>query len=117
MKNDVVNMLIMMAIANNQYFLAICIGFSHRVNWRKLVKIIGKVSSEIAIVGSITNVKKAIAADGKPMPRNPLIIPANKNITVTNKMTEMSSDGQIWLFKTSITKMLRQTFRGFSLFA
>ena len=108
MKNDVMKILSMMAIANSQYFLAICIGSSHRANCRKLVKIIGKVSSEIAFVGSITNVKKAIAADGKPIPKNPLIIPANKNIAVTDRMTEMSSDGQMWLLKISITKTSHQ---------
>ena len=95
MKNDVMKILSIMAIANSQYFLAMCIGPSQRANCNKLVKIIGKVSSEIAIVGSITNVKKAIAADGKPMPKNPLTMPANKNITTTDTMTKMSSDGQM----------------------
>jgi hypothetical protein len=55
----------------------------------------GKVSSEIVIFGSITTVKKAIAAEGNPIPKNPFMMPANKNITAINKITEMSSDGKI----------------------
>ena len=67
-----------------------------------LVKIIGNVSSEIAMVGSITNVKKAIAAAGRPIPKNPLIIPANRKIAITAKVMAISCDGRILLLINSI---------------
>ena len=95
MKNDVMKMLTTMASANFQYFLAIGRGFSHRVYCMILVKIIGNVSSEIAMVGSITNVKKAIAAAGRPIPKNPLIIPANRKIANTARVMAISCDGKI----------------------
>ena len=95
MKNDVMKMLTTMASANIQYFLAIGRGFSHRVYCMILVKIIGNVSSEIAMVGSITNVKKAIAAAGRPIPKNPLIIPANRKIANTARVMAISCDGKI----------------------
>ena len=81
--------------ANIQYFLAIGRGFSHRVYCMMLVKIMGNVSSEIAMVGSITNVKKAIAAAGRPIPKNPLIIPANRKIANTARVMAISCDGKI----------------------
>ena len=43
----------------------------------------------IALVGSITNVKSAIAEVGSPMPRNPFTVPADrkiKNKMVNNQM-------------------------------
>ena len=95
MKNDVMKMLTTMASANIQYFLAIGRGFSHRVYCMILVKIMGNVSSEIAMVGSITNVKKAIAAAGRPIPKNPLIIPANRKIANTARVMAISCDGKI----------------------
>ena len=95
MKNDVIKMLSTMARAKIQYFLAIGRGFSHRVYCMILVKIMGNVSSEIAMVGSITNVKKAIAAAGRPIPKNPLIIPANRKIANTARVMAISCDGKI----------------------
>ena len=95
MKNEVIKMLSTIARANIQYFLAIGRGFSQRVNCIILVKIIGNVSSEMAMVGSITNVKKAIAAAGRPIPKNPLIIPANRKIANTARVMAISCDGKI----------------------
>ena len=54
--------------------------FSDLKNCATFVNIIGRVSKEIATFGSITNVNKAIAAEGNPIPRNPLIIPEIKNV-------------------------------------
>ena len=102
MKNDVMKMLTTMASANIQYFLAIGRGFSHRVYCMILVKIIGNVSSEIAMVGSITNVKKAIAAAGRPIPKNPFMIPANRKIAITAKVMARSCDGRMLLLINSI---------------
>ena len=102
MKNDVIKMLSTMERANIQYFLAIGRGFSHRVYCMILVKIMGNVSSEIAMVGSITNVKKAIAAAGRPIPKNPLMIPANRKIAITAKVMARSCDGSMLLLINSI---------------
>ena len=102
MKNDVIKMLSTMARANIQYFLAIGRGFSQRVYCIILVKIIGNVSSEMAMVGSITNVKKAIAAAGRPIPKNPLMIPANRKIAITAKVMARSCDGSMLLLINSI---------------
>ena len=102
MKNDVMKMLTTMASANIQYFLAIGRGFSHRAYCIILVKIIGNVSSEIAMVGSITNVKKAIAAAGRPIPKNPLTIPANRKIAITARVMARSCDGRMLLLINSI---------------
>jgi len=101
MKNDVTKMLITNATANAQYFLAIAMRSSLPTYCMKLVKIIGKVSKEMAIVGSITNVKNAIDAAGSPMPKNPLTIPANKRITITAMVMVMSCDGRIKLLMKS----------------
>ena len=79
-------MLITIASANIQYFWAMRRGFSHLMYCMVLVNIIGKVSSEIAIFGSITKVKKAIAADGNPIPKNPLTMPAKKNTATTKRV-------------------------------
>ena len=57
----------------------------------------GNVSSEIAMVGSITNVKKAIAAAGRPIPKNPLMIPASRKIAITAKVMARSCDGSMLL--------------------
>ena len=95
MKNDVIKMLSTMARANIQYFLAIGRGFSQRVYCIILVKIIGNVSSEMAMVGSITNVKKAIAAAGNPIPKKPFMMPANKKIATTEMVIEIFCDGKI----------------------
>ena len=88
-------MLSTMARANIQYFLAMVRGFSQRAYCIILVKIMGNVSNEMAMVGSITNVKKAIAAAGSPMPKNPLIIPANRKIANTATVMAISCDGKM----------------------
>ena len=95
MKNEVIKILSTMARANIQYFLAMDRGFSQRAYCIILVKTMGNVSSEMAMVGSITNVKKAIAAAGSPMPKNPLIIPANRNMAITATVVAISCDGKI----------------------
>ena len=60
-----------------------------------LVKIMGSVSSEMALLGSITNIKNAIAAAGNPMPRKPLMMPANKKMLITEKVMARSCDGKM----------------------
>ncbi len=60
-----------------------------------LVKIIGSVSNEMAFLGSITNIRNAIAAAGNPMPKNPLMMPANKKIVITAMVIAISCDGKI----------------------
>ena len=95
MKNEVIKMLSTMARANIQYFLAMGRGFSHRPYCITLVKIMGNVSSEMAMVGSITNVKKAIAAAGSPMPKNPFMIPENRKIANIARVMAISCDGKI----------------------
>ena len=60
-----------------------------------LVNIMGNVSSEMAFLGSITNIKNAIAAAGNPMPKNPLMMPANKKIVITAMVIAISCDGKI----------------------
>ena len=61
-----------------------------------LVKIMGSVSSEMAFLGSITNIKNAIAAAGNPMPKKPLMMPANKKIEITEIVIARSCDGKMW---------------------
>ena len=60
-----------------------------------LVKIMGNVSSEMAFLGSITNIKNAIAAAGNPMPRKPFMMPANKKIAITEIVIARSCDGKM----------------------
>ena len=55
----------------------------------------GSVSSEMALLGSITNIKNAIAAAGNPMPRKPLMMPANKKIVITEIVIARSCDGKM----------------------
>ena len=55
----------------------------------------GSVSSEMAVLGSITNIKNAIAAAGNPMPRKPLMMPANKKIEITEIVIARSCDGKM----------------------
>ena len=57
------------------------------------MKIIGKVSREIATGVSITKVSITIAAGGRPMPRNPFIIPAKKNAPKMISVIPISSEG------------------------
>ena len=59
------------------------------------VKIMGSVRSDMAFLGSITNIKNAIAAAGNPMPKKPFIMPANKKIAATDMVIEIFCDGKI----------------------
>jgi hypothetical protein len=54
----------------------------------------GKVSKDIAMVGSITSVSSAIAAAGKPIPRKPFTIPDKKNTPKTANVIAMSWEGR-----------------------
>ena len=60
-----------------------------------LVKMMGSVSSEMAFLGSINNIKNAIAAAGNPIPRKPFMMPANKKIIITEKVIVRSCDGRM----------------------
>ena len=95
MKNEVMKILTIMASANTQYFSAIGRGFLHPAYCMTLVKIIGRVIKEMAIVGSITKVRKAIAAVGRPMPKKPLIMPAKRKIAITAMVIAISCDGRM----------------------
>ena len=95
MKNEVMKILMIMASPNLQYFRAIDHGFSHPAYCITLVKMIGSVSKEMAIVGSITKVRKAIAAAGRPMPKKPLIMPAKRKIAITAMVIAISCDGRM----------------------
>ena len=57
------------------------------------MKIIGKVSSDIATGVSITKVSMTIAAGGRPMPRKPFIIPAKKNAPKIISVIPISWEG------------------------
>ena len=81
--------------ANNQYFFAMKRGFSHRAYWIILVKIMGSVSNEMASLGSITNIKNAMAAAGNPMPKKPLMMPANRKIITTEMVIARFCDGKM----------------------
>ena len=65
----------------------------------------GSVSSEMAVLGSITNIKNAIAAAGNPMPRKPLMMPANKKIVITEIVIARSCDGKMWPLIKSINRL------------
>ena len=60
-----------------------------------MVKIIGKVSKDIASGVSITKVKITIAAGGRPIPRNPFMIPAKKNAPKMIIVVPNSWEGRI----------------------
>ena len=53
----------------------------------------GKVSKEMAMGVSITKVRTAITAGGRPIPRNPFIIPAKKNAPKMISVTPISWEG------------------------
>ena len=67
-----------------------------------LVKIMGSVSSAMAFLGSITSIKKPIAAAGNPIPKKPLMIPANKKIAITAMVMAISCDGKMLLLIKSV---------------
>ena len=90
MNKEVKNMLSTIAIAKAQYFRAIKTRLLLLVYCITLVIIIGKVRRDIETLGSITKVNNAIAEAGKPIPKNPLIIPANTNINATAMVILMS---------------------------
>ena len=98
-------MLATIASANSQYFLAIGNGFSQRRYCIIFVKIIGSVSSEMANVGSISSVKNPIAAAGNPIPKKPLMTPANKKIAITAMVMAISCDGKMLLLINSINRL------------
>ena len=68
----------------------------------RFVNNIGITSKEIACAGGITNVNKAIAAAGRPIPRKPLTIPDTKKTKSIKMRMLMSLEGnklfQISLF-------------------
>ena len=94
MNSEVRKMLDMIARPKSQYFWAISRRFSLRVYCTILVKIMGKVSKDIAVVGSITSVSNAIADAGKPIPRKPFTIPDKKNTPKTANVIAMSWKGK-----------------------
>ena len=57
------------------------------------MKRIGITSNEIAWAGGITKVRNAIAAEGKPIPKNPLTIPDKKKTKSIKTSTFISLDG------------------------
>tara|TARA_B100000963_G_C22058927_1_gene422910 strand:+ start:63 stop:440 length:378 start_codon:yes stop_codon:yes gene_type:complete len=93
MNRDVRKMLAIIDRPKSQYFFAISTGLSHLKYWKRLVKIIGRVRSDIAIGVSITRVRNAIAAGGRPIPRKPFIAPAKKNAPKIISITLISCDG------------------------
>ena len=101
MNSEVRKMLDMIARPKRQYFCAISRRFSLRVYCAILVKIMGKVSKDIAMVGSITSVSNAIAAAGKPIPRKPFTIPDKKNTPKTANVIAMSWEGKSDVVKNS----------------
>ena len=58
-----------------------------------MVKIIGRVSNDIAIGVSMTRVSIAIAAGGRPIPRKPFMVPAKKNAPKMISVTLISWEG------------------------
>ena len=72
----------MIAKANSQYSRAISNLLGAWANCSALVAKIDNHNSGIASVGGITSVRNAIEAAGKPIPRNPFTMAANKNIPI-----------------------------------
>ena len=87
---DVTKMLAIIDIPKSQYFFVISPRFSHLKYRKRLVKIIGRASNDIAIGVSITRVRIAIAAGGRPMPRKPFMAPAKKNAPKMIRVTPIS---------------------------
>ena len=92
--SDVKKILDMIARPKSQYFWAISRRFALRVYCAMLVKIMGRVNKDMAMVGSITSVSNAIAAAGKPIPRKPFTIPERKNTPKTANVIAMSWEGK-----------------------
>ena len=92
--SDVKKILNMIARPKSQYFWAISRRFALRVYCAILVKIMGRVNKDMAMVGSITSVSNAIAAAGKPIPRKPFTIPDRKNTPKTVTVIAMSWEGK-----------------------
>ena len=92
--SDVRKMLDMMARPKSQYFWAISRRFSLRAYCAILVKIMGRVSKDMAMVGSIPSVSNAIAAAGKPIPRKHFTIPERKNTPKTTNVIVMFWEGK-----------------------
>ena len=70
-----------------------------------LVKIIGRVRSDMAFFGSIASTKNAIAAAGNPIPKKPFMMPANKKIAITEMVIEIFCDGKIYPLMKSINRL------------
>jgi hypothetical protein len=82
MNIDVTKMDTIIAKANSQYSRAMSNLLGAWANCSALVAKIDNHNSGIASVGGITSVRNAIEAAGKPMPRNPFTIAANRNIPI-----------------------------------
>ena len=71
-------MLIMIVSAKYLYLVTVWRRASERKNCMMFAKMIGKTIKEMAVFGSIKIVNRAIAAAGRPIPRNPLMTPEHK---------------------------------------
>jgi hypothetical protein len=82
MNMDVTKIDTIIAKANSQYSRAMSNLFGAWANCNELVAKMDNHNSGIASVGDITSVKNAIEAAGKPMPKKPFTMAANKNIPI-----------------------------------
>ena len=71
-------MLNIIVSAKYLYFCAVWRRSSERKNCMMLAKMIGRTIREMAVFGSIKIVNRAIAAAGRPIPKNPLMTPEHK---------------------------------------
>jgi len=94
MNIEVIKILIIIDMEKYLYVIATLKGFGDRIYWAKFVTKIGIVSKGIAAVGSITRVSKAITVVGSPIPRNPLIVPAVRNVNIKKNMIKGSEVGR-----------------------
>ena len=76
-------MLNMIASAKYLYLIAVWRGVSDRKNCMMLAKMIGRIIRDMAVFGSIKIVSRAIAAAGRPIPKNPLMTPEHKKAART----------------------------------
>ena len=72
-----------MTIPMNRNFIAIDFRFGALKNCRKLVTRIGNTTKAMAIFGGRNKAITETEVVGKPTPRVPFIVPANKKITLT----------------------------------
>ena len=92
-KIEVTKMLTIIVKAKKRNSKAVCRRSSDLKNWAKFVTISGIIIIEIASIGPITSVNKAIAADGNPIPKKPLIIPDKINVKIIKMMIYGSLNG------------------------